>query len=150
MPRGYNGDCRDCVYYDSEFHRVHNSEYDYRCDRCKEYFNDRYGSTCHLFVDKEDIRQQRIAEEYKDRDIEIFIGTALGGGVDSSENTSLFQQRKASMGNVVSSCVIIGFIFVCAIYAALSILLPAVKNIFFYDLPEGYKNPNNKVVEQIK
>lgn len=94
MPRGYYGDCRDCVYYDFYYHKINNAEYEYKCDMCREYFSDCYGSTCYLFEDKEDYRQELLNEQKKREEFlaaGIIISTLVGDGED--EYTESYNPR---------------------------------------------------------
>ena len=70
---GYNGDCRDCLYYRDYFHQTARDEW--RCDHAGEYFNDRYGNTCRDYVDREVFERRKRASEQKTED---FKGVAIG------------------------------------------------------------------------
>lgn len=87
MPRGYYGDCRDCYFYNSYFHKVNNDEYEYKCDKCNKYFNDCYGETCHLFEDIADIKEEKRKNEKRKEEILGGI-IILGGILDEDEDDS--------------------------------------------------------------
>lgn len=60
---GYNGDCRDCLYYRESYHQAGKNEW--RCDYAREYFNDRYGNTCRDYVDREAFKRRKRDSEQK-------------------------------------------------------------------------------------
>lgn len=73
---GYNGDCRDCLYYRDYFHQTARDEW--RCDYAGEYFNDRYGNTCRDYVDREAYERRKRADEQKTQDLkDIVVGVSV-------------------------------------------------------------------------
>lgn len=123
MPRGYYGDCRDCIYYANYFHKINHSEYDYRCDHCKEYFNDCYGNTCYMFEGKEDIKQQ-LAEKRKTKESVLAGGIIINSIINSDvndnshqsyENTTSSSQEGFPLGEFIFLAVI-GFLFLKVMY----------------------------------
>lgn len=155
MPRGYNGDCRDCVHYDWYFHKINDPEFDYRCDKCKECFKDRYGETCHLFEDKEDARQREIAEKNrKERD--MLMGLALGGFFNQPDeeyeenNCGNNGESSANKGFPVGSLLLVGSVYGVIIIMGICFFGYAIKEMFFYELPKGSPKPNVGVESQIE
>lgn len=73
---GYNGDCRDCLYYRYYFHQTARDEW--RCDYAGEYFSDRYGNTCRDYVDREAYERRKRANEQKTQDLkDIIVGVSV-------------------------------------------------------------------------
>ena len=89
--RGYNGDCRDCVYYPNIHwcRREENGKDVYHCDYADEYFSDEYGNQCNCFYDKAEKRKKEEASENKDKALAgVILADGLIRGSQSSEEAS--------------------------------------------------------------
>ncbi|MDM8111971.1 hypothetical protein QUV50_09270 [Phascolarctobacterium faecium] len=75
--RGYHGDCRDCIHYNS-YHLVKQNEW--KCDYSGDYFNDEYGSQCHCFEDIEEINRIKEEKRRKKEETDFLIYDFLLGG----------------------------------------------------------------------
>lgn len=83
--RGYNGDCRDCIYYSDNFHRSY-YENGYKCDYSSEYFDDRYGNQCHCFCDVAEVRAAEERRRIKDEEFKAAVyGYMLSDDDDDNE-----------------------------------------------------------------
>lgn len=151
MPHGYHGDCRDCVHYDWYFHKINDTEFDYRCDKCKECFKDRYGETCHLFEDKEDVRQREIEEKNR-KEQAMLMGLALGGFFNQSDdgdeenNCNKRATSNEDKGFPLGGFFLIGSVCMMIIIAGVCFFGHVIKEMFFYELPKGSLKPNAGVV----
>ena len=120
---GYNGDCRDCLYYRDYFHQTARDEW--RCDYAGEYFNDRYGNTCRDYVDREAYERRKRADEQKTQDLkDIVVGVSVAEDFQEMEEFEEEHrgEKSASFG-CLTWIIIIGILF--GIAGIIDKILPA-------------------------
>ncbi len=84
--RGYNGDCRDCVYYSNNYNWVRKNEY--YCSHSGETFTDEYGNQCHCFKDIDAFKQEEEERQRKKYENEVlFENLMLDSVFNNNENT---------------------------------------------------------------
>lgn len=108
---GYNGDCRDCLYYRDYFHQTARDEW--RCDYAGEYFNDRYGNTCRDYVDREAYERRKRADEQKTQDLkDIIVGVSVAEDFqEMQEFEEEHRGEKAASFGCLTWIIIIGILF---------------------------------------
>lgn len=110
--RGYNGDCRDCVFY-PYLHwcrREENGEDVYHCDYADEYFSDEYGNQCSCFYDKAEQRKKEEESEKKDKALAdlIIIDGLIRGSQSAKEDSANKSNSSGCLG--IFALIVIGFI----------------------------------------
>lgn len=108
---GYNGDCRDCLYYRDYFHQTARDEW--RCDYAGEYFNDRYGNTCRDYVDREAYERRKRADEQKTQDLkDIVVGVSVAEDFqEMQEFEEEHRGEKSASFGCLTWIIIIGILF---------------------------------------
>lgn len=120
---GYNGDCRDCLYYRDYFHQTARDEW--RCDYAGEYFNDRYGNTCRDYVDREVFERRKRANEQKTQDLkDIIVGVSVAEDFqEMQEFEEEHRGEKSASFGCLTWIIIIGILF--GIAGIIDKILPA-------------------------
>ena len=120
---GYNGDCRDCLYYRDYFHQTARDEW--RCDYAGEYFNDRYGNTCRDYVDREACERRKRADEQKTQDLkDIVVGVSVAEDFqEMQEFEEEHRGEKSASFGCLTWIIIIGILF--GIAGIIDKILPA-------------------------
>lgn len=120
---GYNGDCRDCLYYRDYFHQTARDEW--RCDYAGEYFNDRYGNTCRDYVDREAYERRKRADEQKTQDLkDIVVGVSVAEDFqEMQEFEEEHRGEKSASFGCLTWIIIIGILF--GIAGIIDKILPA-------------------------
>lgn len=120
---GYNGDCRDCLYYSDYFHQTARDEW--RCDYAGEYFNDRYGNTCRDYVDREAYERRKRADEQKTQDLkDIVVGVSVAEDFqEMQEFEEEHRGEKSASFGCLTWIIIIGILF--GIAGIIDKILPA-------------------------
>lgn len=120
---GYNGDCRDCLYYRDYFHQTARDEW--RCDYAGEYFNDRYGNTCRDYVDREAYERRKRADEQKTQDLkDIVVGVSVAEDFqEMQEFEEEHRGEKSASFGCLTWIIIIGILF--GIVGIIDKILPA-------------------------
>lgn len=120
---GYNGDCRDCLYYRDYFHQTARDEW--RCDYAGEYFNDRYGNTCRDYVDREAYERRKRADEQKTQDLkDIVVGVSVAEDFqEMQEFEEEHRGEKSASFGCLTWIIIIGILF--GIAGIIEKILPA-------------------------
>lgn len=108
---GYNGDCRDCLYYRDYVHQTARDEW--RCDYAGEYFNDRYGNTCRDYVDREAYERRKRADEQKTQDLkDIVVGVSVAEDFqEMQEFEEEHRGEKSASFGCLTWIIIIGILF---------------------------------------
>lgn len=114
---GYNGDCRDCLYYKDSFHQTGHNEW--RCDHAGEYFSDCYGSICNSYFDRAEFERKKRENEQKTQDLnDLYHGTEM---IDTIKNLQEFNEQHRGEKSDSFGC-ITWIIIICVFFGIAGIL----------------------------